>query len=425
MKKFTLVILLFSIVIVAQAPAFDVSDNDTLRVGTVDAFAGGTAILPLFIHNSESISAVEVVLKYDTNLVSADSFSFIGGRFDYMQGSDDFNFRDSADLIDLFFFDYTNCFETGNGLIGNLFFTVDINSANHSSVIDSSSWPLGLTRKQTIFSSCDGTNSILPQFVIGQIDILEPPDSYDTLWVDNVIGHPDNSVIVDIYGANDLTVDSIDIALEFSSANLQYNSTIFDGTRSQGALRKTASPTGQQILISIKFSEASPLESGRGVLAKLVFDIPEGAPEEIVEIDTTDYLDLWPTIFHHPESGGLTIRPIFIKGSVEIKESTPVEENIDPFLPKEFALAQNSPNPFNPSTDISYALPRESEVILIIYNILGEKVRTLVNERQRAGVHHVTFDSHDDSGRRVASGIYFYKIMAGDFTQSKKMMLLK
>jgi len=121
----------------------------------------------------------------------------------------------------------------------------------------------------------------------------------------------------------------------------------------------------------------------------------------------------------------LTIRPIYVKGSVEIKESTPVNEDNNPLLPKEFALKQNSPNPFNPSTDISFALPQESDVLLVIYNLLGEKVRTLVNERLRAGVHHVTFDSRDNNGRQVASGIYFYKIKANDFTNSKKMMLLK
>ena len=423
MKK---ILTFITILLIAQSAVYAASDNDTLRVGTTEAFSGGTAILPIYFQNSESISAVEVVLDYDTNIVRVDSFSLVGGHFDYLIGSDDnFIFRDSADMIDIFIYDYSNCTEIGSWLLGNLFFDVDINTAFETVVIDSTSWPLTLTRKQTIFSSCDGLYSILPQFIPGEINILEPPDSYDSVWVDNVIGQPNSSVVVSVFGSNSLTVDSIDIALEHFSANLQYNSTIFDGTRSQGALRQTATTNGQQILISVKFSETSPLPAGRGELAKLVFDIPDGTPDEVVEIDTTDYLDIWPTIFHHPESGGLTIRPIYVKGSVEIKESTPVNEDNNPLLPKEFALKQNSPNPFNPSTDISFALPQESDVLLVIYNLLGEKVRTLVNERLRAGVHHVTFDSRDNNGRQVASGIYFYKIKANDFTNSKKMMLLK
>jgi flagellar hook capping protein FlgD len=425
MKNILSIITIIGFLISVQATVFAASENDTVKVGTTDAFSGGVAVLPLYIYNSEAISAVEIVLDYDTNLVSIDSFSLVGGRFEYLASGDNFIFNDSSDMIDIFFYDYENCFEIGNGMIGNLFFDVDINTAFEQVVVDSTSWPLNLTRKRTIFSSCSGLYSILPQIVPGVINILEPPDSYDTVWVDNVIGHPDNSVMVNVYGANSQTVDSIDIALEYSSANIQYNSTVFDGTRSQGALRQTVTTNGQQILISVKFPDASPLASGRGELAKLVFDIPDGTPDEIVEIDTTEYLDIWPTIFHHPETGGLTIRPHYIKGSVEIKESTPVNEDVNPLLPKEFALEQNSPNPFNPSTDISFALPRESDVILMVYNLLGEKVRTLVNERLRAGVHHVTFDSRDDNGRQVASGIYFYKIKADDFSRSKKMMLLK
>ncbi len=94
-------------------------------------------------------------------------------------------------------------------------------------------------------------------------------------------------------------------------------------------------------------------------------------------------------------------------------------------LPSAFALDQNYPNPFNPSTDISFALPNQSEVELNVYDMLGRQVKSLVNEEMRAGYHTVIWDGTDNSGRSVSSGIYFYTIKAGDFSQSRKMLMLK
>jgi hypothetical protein len=94
-------------------------------------------------------------------------------------------------------------------------------------------------------------------------------------------------------------------------------------------------------------------------------------------------------------------------------------------IPKEFTLFPNYPNPFNPQTVIQYALPHDCEVQITIYNILGQKVRTLVNENQKAGYQRVEWDSKNDKGIEVASGIYFYRIKAGEFTEARKMLILK
>ncbi len=100
-----------------------------------------------------------------------------------------------------------------------------------------------------------------------------------------------------------------------------------------------------------------------------------------------------------------------------------VEDEI--LLPMEYALHQNYPNPFNPSTKIEYSLARRSNVSLIIYNILGQRVKKIVNDDQEAGNHAVSWNGLDDNGIETASGIYFYKIVAGDFTKVNKMLLLK
>ena len=94
-------------------------------------------------------------------------------------------------------------------------------------------------------------------------------------------------------------------------------------------------------------------------------------------------------------------------------------------LPKRFELSQNYPNPFNPSTTIAFELPTKGHVELTIFNILGEKVTTLVNQVLPAGRHSVEWNATDVRGRSVASGVYLYRIKSGETVISKKMMLVK
>jgi hypothetical protein len=94
-------------------------------------------------------------------------------------------------------------------------------------------------------------------------------------------------------------------------------------------------------------------------------------------------------------------------------------------IPSEFVLSQNYPNPFNTSTKIEFALKNSGFVSLNIYNILGRKVRTLVSEDLSIGNKSIVWDGKDDSGNNVASGTYFYRIKTKDFSESKKLVLLK
>ena len=94
-------------------------------------------------------------------------------------------------------------------------------------------------------------------------------------------------------------------------------------------------------------------------------------------------------------------------------------------VPQEFGLDQNVPNPFNPSTTIGYQLPEQAHAKLVIYNVLGQEVRTLVDEALDAGFYTTNWDSRDQHGRKLASGIYIYRIQAGNYAQIRRMMLLK
>jgi hypothetical protein len=94
-------------------------------------------------------------------------------------------------------------------------------------------------------------------------------------------------------------------------------------------------------------------------------------------------------------------------------------------LPSRFALHPNRPNPFNPTTTIAYDLPRASRVRLAIYDVRGREVRTLLDANQPAGSHQVRWDGRDARGVPAASGVYFYRLSATGFVQTKKMVLLK
>ncbi len=110
------------------------------------------------------------------------------------------------------------------------------------------------------------------------------------------------------------------------------------------------------------------------------------------------------------------LKQIDFDGSYEYSKA--VEVNIN--TPDKFLLEQNYPNPFNPATSISYSVPKDGFVHLVVYNVLGQKVTELVNENVRAGSHQVTFNAAN-----LSSGVYYYRIEAGGFTATRKMILLR
>lgn len=97
----------------------------------------------------------------------------------------------------------------------------------------------------------------------------------------------------------------------------------------------------------------------------------------------------------------------------------------DSAIPEAYRLSQNSPNPFNSETEIGYQLPETGPVTLTIYNLIGQRICVLVDERKPAGYHFVGWDGKDDSGSLLTSGMYLYVLQAGDFLQTRKMVLMR
>jgi hypothetical protein len=150
----------------------------------------------------------------------------------------------------------------------------------------------------------------------------------------------------------------------------------------------------------------------------------------------------WSTVdagFAHSVSGNSSLQSIvgqsFVgnaRSSMQMIESgffadtlfratlTAIGRDISGGIPAAFQLSQNFPNPFNPTTTIRYGLAHRVNVTLIIYNTLGERVATLVNEDQEAGYHDTRFD-----GRNIASEVYFYRLQAGTYVETRKLLLLR
>ena len=152
--------------------------------------------------------------------------------------------------------------------------------------------------------------------------------------------------------------------------------------------------------------------------------IPEGLRIAIVDIQERK-------VSHEILNQGLTIKKDpnldydlkLVAGDIDYV-ATMTEEILNN-IPSVYSLSQNYPNPFNPVTKMNYALPKRSRVIISVYNVLGQEVTTLLNKEQDYGYHTVTWNGTDRIGKQVASGVYFARLTTKNFSQTKKMLMLK
>ena len=158
---------------------------------------------------------------------------------------------------------------------------------------------------------------------------------------------------------------------------------------------------------------------GRGGWEKIGFVEGHGNSNSPKQYSYTDKNPLGGSVFIY------RLKQIDNDGSYEYSDEIEVE-----IIPTEFALYQNYPNPFNPTTKIRYQLPQESKVIIKLYDILGAEVITLLNEKKEPGVYEVEFSAKGGSASggnawNLSSGTYIYRIVAGSFVETKKMILMK
>jgi hypothetical protein len=127
----------------------------------------------------------------------------------------------------------------------------------------------------------------------------------------------------------------------------------------------------------------------------------------------------WDTGAYHSmaEAWGTMDRDLWIAAEIQVASGVEDGEEV---IPTGYALHQNYPNPFNPSTVISYQIPTSAFVRLRVFDVLGNEVASLINKEQHAGYYNVTFNANN-----LTSGIYFYRLEAGNYSETKKLILIK
>ncbi len=160
-------------------------------------------------------------------------------------------------------------------------------------------------------------------------------------------------------------------------------------------------------------SGEDPGANGSGNLATILFTS---------KTEGSTSLTLKEVRINNADNLSLTVGSI-ISGRVSVYTPTGVFSGN--LYPDQFTLWQNYPNPFNPATQISYAIPEASFLEIQVYNIFGQKIKTLISKYQTPGNHAVTWDGTDNSGKRVSSGIYYYRLTADNFNKTMKMTLIK
>jgi hypothetical protein len=152
-----------------------------------------------------------------------------------------------------------------------------------------------------------------------------------------------------------------------------------------------------------------------------VFAIPVEVRHTGYTDETCDLAYGFGIVVQREYGGGWPDRSNIIYARVNgVEFGTPLATALDPSHPGRFELCQNYPNPFNPSTTIRYGLPNRSHVTLTVFNILGQQVTILQNAEQDAGYHEVRFD-----GSGLSSGLYFYRLQAGEHVQTRKLLLIR
>ena len=196
-----------------------------------------------------------------------------------------------------------------------------------------------------------------------------------------------------------------------AAVNYDPSQVVFEGAR-PGAGALLESQGGHAPLFAVLYQRPGQLVvgngliegeqvSGRGLLAELDFRLLGAGMEADFGVSEA-----------YVASSGAAVRSVAQLGSARL-------------VPQHYALFANFPNPFNPSTSIEYALPEAASVELAIYDILGQRVRTLVAGQQAAGFYRLAWDGRDRAEQAVASGVYFYRLTAAGFSQTRKMTLIK
>lgn len=224
----------------------------------------------------------------------------------------------------------------------------------------------------------------------------------------------------------------------YNNGTGSWNHEIIDNSAyTSGIDWETASCVRDDKLYLFYRKQISSTEASAEILMKVWSQTTQSwSSSQTVSIHPNNTANRWPnTVMNVPD--GADYIPVFWYSDLGVNDyqvyftrisvnPTGIEDDrIDDRIPSAFALNQNQPNPFNPYTTIEYTVPVRSRISMVIYDVLGRKVKTLIETTKAAGNYSAAWSGKDEAGREVGSGIYFYQFKAENYTETKKMILLK
>jgi len=244
------------------------------------------------------------------------------------------------------------------------------------------------------------------------------------------VGGPANGLLSTDIGVSETTSTPVGSSVGLTGNGIQYSDFTwanFDGTATIGAPNVSQilpieltlfSATASNMDIILSWSTATEVNNAGFEIQRIEGEIEFVAIGYVPGHGTTTESKNYKFIDANLSSGSYTYRlkQIDFDGTF----SYSYEVNVDVISPVQFELTQNYPNPFNPSTKIKFAIPQSSDVTLKVYNALGQEVSTLINQFMESGIHTINFDASI-----LNSGIYFYKLNAGHYSDVRKMTLIK
>ncbi|MCB2201361.1 T9SS type A sorting domain-containing protein [bacterium] len=423
MRVLILIAALILLAALTSRAQVDPGVADTVRVDSTIAYTiSGSIAVPVYLTNDQPVSIVEVTLMHHSDDITFDSVSFAGTRL----AASSFQVQKSLNDTTLTFGASPQVeVPAGTGMIGKMYFSFPPSVTPQVILFDTTTVTTAssIVYSNTLKSGNDP--SYVPQFAVGYLDIQTPPPSLDSVWVDDASVEPGDVFSVDLYLYNERNVLDVTVSLDYGSDYIKIDSVRFAGTRGESAVDKIFSPFSSlhRLRVDLGWTEGTPLAPGSGPIGTLYFTVDSAVVDTSITIDTTSGQPNYITFT--AASGGDQITPIYSEGIVTIRVPTDVGDDLPNELPNSFALAQNYPNPFNPSTYIEFSLPTAGHTTIEVFNVLGRRVRTILDEQMPAGYHRVIFDGRSSSGEELSTGVYFYRLKTDEHVASKKMILMK
>ena len=421
MKRFytaVLIVLITGTAAFAQVPP---RDSDTLWVDSIATHSGQKAVVGVHFANSDSLRGIQCPLKFFYPELIIDSISFAGSRVEDIMATYATIRQDSADIslgAAVFGSPDHEPVPPGRGLFASIYVSIPDDFETLLVPFDT----------VTLRFSDINDQSIRPMFRMGYIDNTFAPNLGDSVWIDDAAVDAGQPFTVTVKAYNERSVSRLLIPLSFASDNISFDSLSVAGTRSASAILidVPSDNIDKTALLSVTFANGDLLAPGSGPVGIMHFTCASIGTTPQVIVDTSAAYDTELQFILGPIDNYLPTSPDFSPGMITVNLVTDADD--DDFgtpLPTEYGLMQNQPNPFNPATTITFALPKQSRVSIEVFNILGEKIRTLVDGALPAGTHSIVFDGCDSYGRELATGVYLYRMKTGQDEYSRKMILLK